>query len=59
MGARWSRRGDDEGERVGAGLVSQEVGPGQREYLLAAFECWDEVGVADIPWHGGTEERMR
>lgn len=56
--ARWRRKGDDEGERVGTELVWEEVDLWLREYL-SVFDCWSEVGVAGIPLRGEREERLR
>ena len=42
-----------------AGFAWRDADPGLREESLVALECLHEVGVADIPLHGGREERMR
>jgi hypothetical protein len=52
--ATWSRRENEEEDKFGAAIVWREADPGLH---LVAFECLDEVGVADILLRGGREER--
>jgi len=51
--ATWSRRENEEEDTFGAAIVG-EADPGLH---LVAFECLDEVEVADILLRGGREER--